>query len=70
MLRGESMVRSFEAKFYVSRCCSWVVIRRGVAHLPLLPTTYIYIPIQCTAAYLTETQYFVPKVLSRIWNWL
>jgi len=36
------MVRNFEAKFYISRCCFWVVTRRGVAHLPLLPTTHLY----------------------------
>jgi hypothetical protein len=42
MLRDESMVRSFEAKFCISRCCSWVVTRRGVAHLPVLATTHLY----------------------------
>jgi hypothetical protein len=42
MLRGESMVRSFEAKFCISRCCSWVVTQRSVAHLPMLLTTHLY----------------------------
>lgn len=67
MLRGECKFRSFEAKFCISRCCFWVVTRRGVTPFPLLPTTHLYTntvhscirhreTVSCTESFVSNTK--------------
>ena len=68
-LRSECMVRSSEGKFCVSRCCFWVVTRRGVANLPFLPTTHLYTNTVHSCVRYTDTV-SCPESLTRIRNLL